>query len=77
MTETEALSKAIEKAGGHRKLGDFLGIKRTAIYQWKIAPIKRVPGIEAATNGEITRYDLRPDFFGAPPSVSSKRRKSQ
>jgi DNA-binding transcriptional regulator YdaS (Cro superfamily) len=38
---------------------------------------KRVPAelcqkIEAATNGAVTRYDLRPDVFGEAPVKSKK-----
>lgn len=33
----------------------------------KQAGPKLAPRIEAATGGEVTRNDLRPDVFGAPP----------
>ncbi len=35
-------------------------------------PAEICPGIEAATKGKVTRYDLRPDVFGPGP----KRRKA-
>jgi DNA-binding transcriptional regulator YdaS (Cro superfamily) len=66
MTPQEALAKAITIAGGHRALADKLGINRTAIYQWKIAPLERAKGIEEATGGQVTRAQLRPDHFDPP-----------
>lgn len=33
----------------------------------KLAPIKTAQAIELATDGEVTRYDLRPDVYGMPP----------
>jgi len=70
MTPHEALAKAITLAGGHRALADKLGINRTAIYQWKVAPLERAKAIEEATAGQITRAQLRPDHFD-PPSEAA------
>lgn len=63
MTPEAALSEAIRLAGGHAALAERFGINRTAIYQWKVAPLKRCKGIEEATNGAVTRAQLRPDHF--------------
>lgn len=30
-------------------------------------PANRCLAIEAATNGAVTRYELRPDVYGEPP----------
>lgn len=48
------------------KLAILLGIRETAIYQWKSRtniPIKHVRRIEELSNGRITREMLRPDIF--------------
>jgi len=48
------------------KLAILLGIRETAIYQWKSRtniPIKHVRRIEQLSNGRITREMLRPDIF--------------
>ncbi|MBU2800717.1 helix-turn-helix domain-containing protein [Acidithiobacillus caldus] len=53
---------------GNRTLADALGVSPSLISQWKtgyrrISPETAVR-IERATNGAITRSDLRPDIFG-------------
>jgi DNA-binding transcriptional regulator YdaS (Cro superfamily) len=76
MTPETALAEAIRLVGGHKKLADKLVINRTAIYQWKVAPLDRAKAIEEATNGAITRADLRPDHFdppAAPDATQSER----
>ena len=48
------------------KLATLLGIRETAIYQWKSRtniPIKHVRKIEELSKGRITRGMLRPDIF--------------
>lgn len=66
MTPEAALSKAIRLAGGHAAVAKRFNIQRTAVYQWKVAPLDRCKGIEEATGGAITRADLRPDHFDPP-----------
>jgi DNA-binding transcriptional regulator YdaS (Cro superfamily) len=44
----------------------LLGIRETAIYQWKSRtniPIKHIRKIEELSQGRITREMLRPDIF--------------
>ncbi len=65
-TET-ALVRAIEMAGGPANLARSIGIRTQAISQWQKAPANRCRAIEAATNGQVTRYQLRPDVFGDSP----------
>lgn len=46
-------------------------------YLWQVATgwkgrkpgIDLVKKIEAATNGEVSRHDMRPDIFGAPAAL--------
>lgn len=68
----EALSRAIELAGGQKPLADLVGTTQSQIWYWLSRSKRGVPGefaskIEDATNGEVTRHDLRPDIFGPRP----------
>ena len=56
---------ASEAVGGVTKLASALGIAPQAISQWKKIPAGRVLQIEAATEGRVTRHDLRPDLYPA------------
>lgn len=66
---TEALREAIKIVGSQEKLAEKLGITQGAVSHWfnknkgVTPPIEYVPAIEEATNGVVTRFDLRPDFF--------------
>lgn len=65
----EALKKAITAVGGKAEdLAAKLGITPQAISQWEQVPLLRVPDVERITG--ISRYDLRPDFFGTPSDTS-------
>jgi DNA-binding transcriptional regulator YdaS (Cro superfamily) len=59
------LKKAIEKAGGPAALARALNIKSQAISQWDRVPAARVLQVERLSG--FSRYDLRPDVFGAAP----------
>lgn len=58
-----ALARAIKRAGGHTALAARLGISAQAVWKWCRVPAERVLAVEAATNGEVTRHDLRPDLY--------------
>ncbi|SEJ55186.1 transcriptional regulator [Frateuria terrea] len=69
----------IEDTGVRRSLADQCGT--TPGYLWQVAVnwrgrkagIDLAKRIEKATDGAITRYDLRPDVFGAkPPRTKAK-----
>jgi TorA maturation chaperone TorD/DNA-binding transcriptional regulator YdaS (Cro superfamily) len=62
-----ALVKAIEVVGGQTQLARLLGVKQANVWHW-LNKADRVPGeyvlaIEAATGGQVTRHDLRPDLY--------------
>lgn len=64
------LEKAIEAAGGPAALAKFISenyedISTQAICDWKRCPPLRVLQVEAATKGEISRSQLRPDLYPA------------
>lgn len=61
--KTRALKKAIKVAGGVTALARSLKIRPQAISQWRTVPSERVLQVEAATGGEVTRYQLRPDLY--------------
>lgn len=67
----EIILKAVELGGGQTKLGKKLGLTQGGIHQWirrEQIPAKWVLAVEAATGGEVTRYELRPDIFLASPN---------
>lgn len=73
MTDTSAIEKAIEVAGGLSALASKLGIKPPSVYEWKArgrVPAERVLDVESATG--VTRYELRPDIFGPAPKPRRK-----
>jgi DNA-binding transcriptional regulator YdaS (Cro superfamily) len=48
-------------------LGAMLGVSKGAVFQWKSesrnVPVEHCVVIERATDGEVTRQDLRPDDY--------------
>ncbi len=64
-----ALKKAIKIAGGQAALARQCGVKTQTVHCWlkrfKRAPTERALQIEKIVNGEVTRHELRPDFY--PP----------
>lgn len=72
----EALDRAAQILGTQEALAAALGIRSPSISEWRQreqVPVERCLQIEAATNGKVTRYDLRPDVFGKAPAKSRKR----
>lgn len=64
----DAISRAIESAGGQAALARHLGIHPSLVSQWatgrrRVDP-KHCRAIEDLTS--VSRHDLRPDIFGAP-----------
>lgn len=69
--KTNPLDLACELMGSQNALADALGIRSPSISEWRKrqkVPVERCPDIERATDGKVTRYELRPDVFGAAPS---------
>lgn len=76
MDMLNALTRAVDLAGGQSELArrlqaQGLQVKQQNIDYWirfsKKAPGKFARGIETATDGQVTRYELRPDVFGDTP----------
>lgn len=62
-----ALDRAIQAANGPSGLARALRVKPNVVGMWRIrsrVPAGYVLAIERATNGVVSRYDLRPDVFG-------------
>lgn len=72
----EALQRAIDLAGGQRALAAKIGKQQGHIAKWlhrdKKVPAELCISIERAVDGEVTRYDLRPDVFGDHPRPRRK-----
>lgn len=58
----EALSKAIDLAGGAAALARTLNISAQAISQWKLCPPDRVREVSSATGWQVMPAELRPDI---------------
>ncbi len=68
LTPKAALQLACDLVGGVALLAEKLGVTGPAVYQWDRAPPNRCLAIEQATEGQVTRYQLRPDIFGPAPT---------
>jgi DNA-binding transcriptional regulator YdaS (Cro superfamily) len=62
------LHVAVEFAGGQSALARMIGVRQGYIWKWlqsgRTSP-KYCLAIERVTFGKVTRYQLRPDVFGA------------
>jgi len=67
-------SRTGRKVGGDGQtaLAELIGKTQPQIAMWlkrrTVDPLACIP-IEAAVEGKVTRYELRPDVFGPPPPV--------
>lgn len=63
--EKMALRRAVNMVGGQSALARLLGVKQQHVYYWlkKSVPARRVLAIERATEGQVTRHELRPDLY--------------
>lgn len=63
------IERAVRTLGSQTALARALGVSDMAVTQWKRrgVPATRCNAIEAATGGQVTRHDLRPDLFDPPP----------
>lgn len=61
------IDRAAELLGSQVALAALLGVTKGAVGQWKLperqVPIEHCLAIERATNGGVTRADLRPDDY--------------
>ncbi len=71
------LQRAVRIAGGQSQLARRIGGKVRQGYVWKWLrrgrpPAERVLAIERATEGQVTRYELRPDIYGSAPEGTNR-----
>lgn len=61
----DPLERAIAIAGGVSRLAELLGCNQPVISNWRLrgVPAARCGAIERATNGMVTRAELRPEIF--------------
>lgn len=65
------IERAVEICGSQRLLAEAAGVTPSFVSQWvteaRPVPATKCQKIEAATNGAVTKAELRPDVFGASP----------
>ena len=61
----QALERAVATIGGLSKLASRIGVRPQVIVNWRSRgiPAARVLDIERATEGKVTRHELRPDLY--------------
>lgn len=65
-----------ERSLSQQAFAEQVGVTQSRVSQWLAGeriPAERAASIERATAGAVTRYDLRPDVFGAPPPATSEQ----
>jgi DNA-binding transcriptional regulator YdaS (Cro superfamily) len=69
----DGMKKARRAAGGRdADIARLLGITASAVSRWNgRVPANRAIEIETLTRGRVTRYEIRPDHFGAAPAAGS------
>lgn len=67
MSEIAALERAAGLLGGQSALARAIGKRQSHIWTWinrdKRVPAEAVIPIERATEGQVTRHQLRPDLY--------------
>ena len=69
------VDRAVEVVGNDQKLADRIGCSRQWVARMRDRSVKgaknisaaHAKAIETATAGVVTRHELRPDIFDAPP----------
>lgn len=72
---TAALQRAVDLSGGQNALARMIGVGQGHVWYWlrrsKRIPAERAAQVERATDGAVTKEELRPDLFGADQYNSS------
>jgi DNA-binding transcriptional regulator YdaS (Cro superfamily) len=70
------IQTAVAIVGGQSSLARAIKVTQGMVWQWcaNIRPVApgRCIDIERATDGAVTRFDLRPDVFGEAPDVDQR-----
>lgn len=74
---TSPIERAVAEIGSQSALAKAIGVAPAMVWQWcdgrRPVPAHRCVPIEEATQGKVTRYELRPDVFGEAPVKARKR----
>lgn len=76
----QALIRAIEIAGSQRALAKKCNATQQHVWNWMQSgkvPVDRAIQIEIATNGEVTKEELAPDFFNTVPKITIMLKKTK
>lgn len=72
-TNTRYIRAVVEAAGGADRMARHFNVTKSLVYQWcqgvKPVPLLKCIEIERLTEGQVTRYHLRPELFGEPKPV--------
>jgi len=73
-----AIDAAISCVGGVARLADAVGVRQSAISNWRVRGTQPnaayCAAIERATNGQVTRKDLRPlDWMAIWPELAESQ----
>jgi DNA-binding transcriptional regulator YdaS (Cro superfamily) len=68
----DALSKACEAVGGQTALSEAIRVRQSTLWYWlhkakRGVPAEHVIDVERATDGAVTRHELRPDLYPRDP----------
>lgn len=73
LAEVKRLIALPAKRGGSVKIAALIGRTEAAVSQWRVVPHEHVLTLEKAVRSRVTRYQMRPDIFGAAaPRVRRK-----
>lgn len=53
------------------RIADICGVSRQSLRFWTQVPAEYCRKLERACEGEVTRYQMRPDVFGLGPNDDS------
>jgi len=64
------VEQVINLAGGASVVARACGVSPQAVQQWRTSdriPAERVLTVEKLVNGQVSRYEIRPDVYGDKP----------
>src|ERR1700753_3767983 len=68
----DALERAIIQVGGVAALARAINVTPQAVSQWDRVPAERALAVEKATDGRISRHELRPELYPGAAGQASK-----
>ena len=62
-------SEIIDRLGGTAAVARMCNVRPASVSEWRKrgVPVTRCLAIESASEGQVTRHQLRPDVFGETP----------